>query len=117
MKSTMNRCAIGAPAVYTQFKTIDDIINTMYKEYPDDYDDYWYIIKLYGSTLSRFASEIGELCEYDNPAHFVDTDLYEFAYNDILDEYVVTNLSKQARYEKENNLIDTLLDCDSEDIE
>ena len=91
--------SVGTPAVYDQFATFGRVLSTMYADpaEPERYD----IIKLYGHTLSRYATEIGELCGFDGDAKFADNDLYEFHYDAYLDEYGLWNISAYHRQEQE----------------
>ena len=91
--------SVGTPAVYDQFATFGRVLSTMYADpaEPERYD----IIKLYGHTLSRYATEIGELCGYEDKAHFSENDLYEFYYDSWLDEWGLFNISKWHRQEQE----------------
>jgi hypothetical protein len=90
--------SVGIPAVYDQFPTFEKLIDTMYADptEPERYD----IIKLYGHTLSRYAVEIGELCGFDEPAKFVDDELYEFYHDYDLDEWRLFNITKWHYGEK-----------------
>lgn len=50
----------------------------------------------YGRTLSEFADYIGDLCNFGEPAKFVEGDLYEFWVDDD-DNFGLINLSKAHR--------------------
>lgn len=88
----------GAPKVYEPYATFDDILRVM--GINEEEDGRYYTIRLYGRTLNKFATEIGELCGYDHPAYFTEGDLYEFYEDTMLDEYGLLNLSYLARAEK-----------------
>lgn len=97
--------------------TFDDIFNLMddrcavelaRKRALPDYDPHTDIAYgsyiAYGRTLFKFAADIGDLCNFGEPAKFVEDDLYEFWTDDEC-HYGLINLSRAHReaQDRENN--------------
>ena len=82
-------------------------IRAQYGEYPEEMrtpEDYknmrnYGSVYYYGRTLKAYADEIGELCNFSEPARFADDDLYEFyVENDGYSQtYGLVNLSRAHR--------------------